>query len=67
MDCTSIILVILGWLVVHLFSRNRDLKKEARNFALETVKYVTLIEEKSIKYHSNTSRDINEEHVIKLK
>lgn len=67
MDYVSIILVILGWIVVHFFSRNRDLKKEARSFALETVKHITLIEEKSIKYHLNNERDINEEHIIKLK
>ena len=55
-DWISVALITLGWLVVHFFSRQRDLKKDARSFALQTANHVTKIEEKAIAYHVAQNR-----------
>lgn len=66
MDWISIVLIIVGWLVVHFFSRQRDLKKEARSFALQTANHVTKIEEKAVAYHAAPNRSESAEKELIL-
>lgn len=66
MTWDAIILIILGWVVVHFFSRQRDLKKDARSFALQTANHVTKIEEKAIAYHVASARNESAEKELIL-
>lgn len=65
-ELISILLVIIGWIVVHLLEARRDAKKEARLFAIDTAKRINFIERRAIKYHTNWFRDYNLEQEIKL-
>ncbi len=61
----SITIAIIGWVVVHVFSVRRERKKEWREFARETVKYIEAIEYRSIEYHIGEKRNFELEIEIK--
>ena len=63
---TSYVLIISGWLAVHLFSAHRDKQKEWREFSRETAKFIDKIEKSSIIYHTSNTRNTNLEKKIKL-
>ena len=60
-----IIITIIGWIIVHYLSEKRDRKKEWREFSRDTAKFIEVIEDRSISYHTGNSRDINLESRIK--
>lgn len=63
----SIIVVILGWIIVHLLSEKRERRKELRLIARETVEKINIIEKLSIEYHCNSERNENNEKDIKFR
>lgn len=62
---TSLIFIIIGWIVVHFLARHRDLERDWRAFAIETVKNINIIEEDAIRYHTSDTRNRDSEQKIK--
>lgn len=63
---TSYIIIILGWVVVHLLSAKRDRDKEWREFSRNTIYLIDKIVDEAIKYHTAECRELYLESKIKI-
>ena len=64
----TIITAIIGWLIVHKLSKQRDKEKETREFAYKVIiNLIKEIENDAIHYHTSSQRDREKEIAIKEK
>lgn len=63
----NIFFIIIGWIVVHILSEDRDIAKEWRAISRNTVDLVNKIEVKAIKYHTSKYRNLDLERDLELK
>ena len=63
----NIFLIIIGWIVVHILSEDREIAKEWRAISRSTINLVNKIEAKAIKYHTSKKRNLDLERDLELK
>ncbi len=67
----NIVGLVVGWLVVHRFSKQRDLERARRELACSEIdtllELVDEIFEAAITYHGGSTRDIRAERSIKMR
>ena len=62
----TLVLSIIGWVVVHILSSKRDIRKERREFCRNTISFIEDLEKAALKYHMAESRNMDLEQDIKI-
>ena len=64
---STVVISIAGWMIVHFFSKNRDVKKEWRDQARARANDISRLISLSIKYHTDEQRcKENENSILSL-